>query len=78
MACNFQMKSCTASKDDGQLSKLVGNSNYMFCRALFRRGGRGRQRGWGGLVVLGGRVPVERFLGAGLCATEVGVKCVSG
>ena len=31
----------------------------------------------GGLVVLGGRgVPVERFLG--LCASEVGVKCVSG
>ena len=41
MACNFQMKSCTASKDDGQLSKLVGNSNYMFCRALFRGGGGG-------------------------------------
>ena len=54
MGCNFQMKSCTASKDDGQLSKLVGNSNYMFCRALFRRGGGG-VRGWGGLVVLGGR-----------------------
>ena len=60
---------------------MMGSSQNWLATAITEHclgEGVGVWQGGGGLVVLGMGVPVERFLGAGLCASEVGVKCVSG